>query len=43
LAVDDEKLVAKSDHLGVEFGSAPKDTPERAEKGQEGAAASKPR
>jgi len=28
--------MAKSDHLGVERGSAPKETPERAEKGQEG-------
>src|SRR5271157_1233323 len=36
LALEYEKLVAKSYYLGMELGSAPKETPERAERGQEG-------
>jgi hypothetical protein len=33
LALKDEKLVAKSDHLGMERSSAPEERPKRAEKG----------
>jgi hypothetical protein len=36
LALEYEKLMAKSDHLRLERGSAPQETPERGEKGREG-------
>ena len=36
LALQYNKLMAKGDHLGVERGLAPQETPERAEKGREG-------
>jgi hypothetical protein len=35
LTLEYEKLMAKSDHLDLERGSASQETPERAEKGRE--------